>query len=717
LRKNMGILRIFALLMWTVLIGSAPSKGAQALSEQRTANNKILQATIRPDGSYELEFSSTGWRLGGKLPENPASIKRTDGTDSIGGYEALSATYRAGARTEEIRVYKNSPMVLFEDTWNTAGPNEAPFPAFEQLPSGLMKFSYQEAVFGIYEFGALGPEGPWSLFDKQGDVLLLSPADHFLVSRMEESAQGGAVSRIVDSIQALPAGFSHRTLVVCGRGMNGTFAMWGAALMALGGKQRPANDANVVLAKLGYWTDRGARYYYKFEPQLGYTGTLLALKAQFEKLGVPFGYMQLDSWWYPKGNNDRWDSVGSILADGEDLYQADKELFPTGLVAFQQSLGLPMMTHARWISTASPYREKYKMSANVIVDPAYWNSTAEYLAQADVVTYEQDWLNQNARPELNLEDPQNFLGDMSRAMLSKGISIQYCMPLPAHYMASTQYANVHTIRPSHDRFDRDKWDSFLYDSRLASAVGLWPWTDVFFSAELPNLILSTLSAGPVGVGDALGGTNGVNLAAAIRRDGVIVKPDTPVLPIDTMYASDATSHPPEPMVAMAHTSFGDFTERYVFAYARAASEEMVSVPLGNLEFSGPVFAYNWAAHTGEVIPAGGILQLRFVDGWDYQVLAPVNKKGLALLGDIEQIVPVGKQRIAALSDNGSLTATVKFAPGEDLLTISGYASNRPKINALRGRLTRATYEPKTDIFQAQLAPDSSGQAVLRVTAR
>jgi hypothetical protein len=716
LRKNAGILRIFALLMWIVLIGSAPSKGAQELSEQHTANNKVLQATIRPDGSYELGFSTTGWRLGGKLPENPASIKRADGKDSIGDYEALSATYRGGARTEEIRVYKNSPIVLFEDTWNIAGPNEAPFPAFEQLPSRLMKFSYQEQVFGIYEFGALGPEGPWSLFDQQGDVLLLSPADHFLVSRMEESAKGEAVSRILDSIQTLPAGFSHRTLVVCGRGVNGTFAMWGGALMALGGKQRPANDANVVLAKLGYWTDRGARYYYKFEPQLGYTGTLLALKDQFEKLGVPFGYMQLDSWWYPKGNNDRWDSVGSILADGEDLYQADKELFPTGLAAFQQSLGLPMMTHARWISTASPYREKYKMSANVIIDPAYWNSTAEYLAQADVVTYEQDWLNQNARPELNLEDPQNFLGDMSRAMLSKGISIQYCMPLPSHYMASTQYPNVQTIRPSHDRFDRDKWDSFLYDSRLASAVGLWPWTDVFFSAELPNLILSTLSAGPVGVGDALGGTNAINLAAAIRRDGVIVKPDTPVLPIDTMYASDATN-PAEPMVAMARTSFGDFTERYVFAYARTASEEMVSVPLSNLEFSGPVFAYNWAAHTGEVIPAGGNLQLKFVDGWDYQVLTPVNKKGLALLGDIDQIVPAGKQRIAALSDHGSLTATVKFAPGEDLLTISGYASNRPKIKALQGKLTHATYEPKTDIFRAELAPDSSGQAVLRVTAR
>ena len=40
--------------------------------------------------------------------------------------------------------------------------------------------------------------------------------------------------------------------------------------------------------------------------------------------------------------------------------------------------------------------------------------------------------------------------------------------------------------------------------RLASALGEWPWTDVFMSSETSNLLLSTLSASMVGVGDALG---------------------------------------------------------------------------------------------------------------------------------------------------------------------------------------------------------------------
>jgi hypothetical protein len=354
------------------------------------------------------------------------------------------------------------------------------------------------------------------------------------------------------------------------------------------------------------------------------------------------------------------------------------------------------------------------MSNNVIVDPDFWKSTAAYLSDAGVVTYEQDWLNENARPELNLEDPQAFLGDMSEAMLSKGITIQYCMPLPSDYMASAQYNNVQTIRTTHDRFNRDKWDSFLYDSRLASALGLWPWTDVFLSNELPNLIISTLSAGPVGVGDALGETNARNLAGVIRRDGVIVKPDTPLLPIDSMYTSDATNSG-VPMVAMAESMYGKDSVRYVFAYARSASQPSATVPMSSLGVAGQVFAYDWMAHTGEVVPDGGSLRMKFQDGWDYQILSPVNRKGLALLGDAERIVPMGKQRVAALEDRDTLTATIKYAPGEDTLAISGYATRQPRFKGLKGKLNNASYDSQTKMFQAQLAPDS-GEAILRVSA-
>jgi len=295
------------------------------------------------------------------------------------------------------------------------------------------------------------------------------------------------------------------------------------------------------------------------------------------------------------------------------------------------------------------------------------------------------------------------------------MDIQYCMPLPAHYMASTLYPNLDTIRTSSDQLTPDKWDEFLYDSRLARSMGLWPWTDVFFSAELPNLIISTLSAGPVGVGDALGSINAQNLMAVVRLDGLLIKPDSSLLPLNAIYASDA-SNQQMPMVAVAETKFADSAARYVFSYPRRATDTEFSVALAELGFSGPVYAYDWRAHTGTVVSAGGTLSAPFRDGFAYLILVPVNRQGLALLGDTEKIVPLGKQRIAALSDRGTLTATFKFAQDEHVRTISGYSADQPKIKALKGELKNVTYDSETKIFRAQVAPASSGEAVLKIRA-
>jgi hypothetical protein len=109
--------------------------------------------------------------------------------------------------------------------------------------------------------------------------------------------------------------------------------------------------------------------------------------------------------------------------------------------------------------------------------------------------------------------------------------------------------------------------------------------------------------------------------------------------------------------------------------------------------------------------------MKFTDGWDYQILSPVNGQGLALLGDTEKIVPLGKQRIAVLEDHGALTATIKFARGEDVLTISGYASHPPRLRALQGKLTDPAYDSLSKIFRAQFTPAGSGEAILQVSAR
>ena len=122
--------------------------------------------------------------------------------------------------------------------------------------------------------------------------------------------------------------------------------------------------------------------------------------------------MQLDSWFYPKGSGADWTNNGA----GIYRYEAAAPPFMSGLSRFQQNLGVPLITHARWIDPSSPYHTLYKMSGNVVTDPAYWETVAAYLANSGVATFEQDWLDDKAHTDFNLTDGDAFLDNMAASM-------------------------------------------------------------------------------------------------------------------------------------------------------------------------------------------------------------------------------------------------------------------------------------------------------------
>src|SRR4029077_21127708 len=102
------------------------------------------------------------------------------------------------------------------------------------------------------------------------------------------------------------------------------------------------------------------------------------------------------------------------------------------------------------------------------------------------------------QPSFNLTDADAFLTNMATAMAQRGLTMQYCMPSPRHFLQSSRYNNLTTIRTSEDRFVRARWSNFLYTARLASALGIRPFTDGFLSSETEHLLLPTLRAGPAG---------------------------------------------------------------------------------------------------------------------------------------------------------------------------------------------------------------------------
>jgi len=692
---------------------AAPANSDDPL--QTISNGKVC-VSVSKTGVFWIASESADLLVTGQLPSASSGVRVHTGADALGPYREMVAGYGSSGRTAVFRLYRQRAAVLLLDRHRGADRNIKPFPAFRVRPDGLMRASYEVQAFSPLDFGKLDSQGPWLFFDRDRKAMVVSPSDSFLVSDLDEAGDGEMQSGIDPQIETLPEGFAHGTFVVFGAGIDSTLAAWGKDLQLLHRKHPVRNDADVLLEKFGYWTDNGAHYYYKFEPKLGYEGTLLAVKNQFRQLGVPIAYMQLDSWWYPKQKG-----YGPGSDNGEMVYRADPSIFPDGLEAFHRRMALPFVTHARWVAPASLYRQQYKMSKNVVIDPKFWSTTADYLKRGGVAVYEQDWLDKNARPAINIAQSHQFLAIMAQAMASAGIGIQYCMALPAYFMASTQFQNLRTIRTSNDRFQRSHWDAFLYTSALAHAVGLWPWSDVFMSKELPNLVISALSAGPVGTGDALGTIDAPNLKRVMRTDSVILKPDTPLAPIDAMYLADAATaaqhRTAAPMVAATASDFGAATEHYVFSYPRTAGQTGTTVSLKELGISSAVYAWDWVRSKGLIVPAGGTLQMQYSDGWSYEVLAPMNKVGITLLGDTAKIVPLAHKRFAAVSNDGPVEATLVFAPGEASVQVTGYAAAQPVVRSIAGRVGGVRYDPATHLFSFDVFPGAGMRARVRISAR
>ncbi|HZI30903.1 MAG TPA: hypothetical protein VFF11_01110, partial [Candidatus Binatia bacterium] len=528
-----------------------------------------------------------------------------------------------------IRLYNDSPVVLFTDTTLQTGPNNLAFPQWVNYPKTQSHLTFGADAFGQYSFANFYSDSPWVFFNTNGDTFIISAATNYMVASTVMNGTGSISCGINSAITQLPAGFTHRAILVAQNGINQAYTTWGHALVALGGKTPPANDAAIELDKLGYWTDNGAAYYYNTNPPLGIQNTLFAIKDEFASKGAPLSYVQLDSWWYEKAGCQCWSSTS-----GTYLYQADPTLFPTDLIGFQQQLGLPLITHARWIDSSSPYVGQYTMSANVITDPTYWNDRMDYLKGSGVITFEQDWLSANGIPAMSLTNGGSaYLGNMQAAAAAHGVNLQYCMLQAKEYLQSSLYSNLMTIRVSYDIFGSARWREFIFDSRLAQAMGTWPWTDEFRSAETRNVLIATLSAGPVGTGDALGTVNAANLAQSVRPDGVIVKPDVPLVPTDTTYVNDALGLN-GPFVATTYTDNTNSRAVYVFAFGENSSSLAVSFKPVDFGITNNAYVYDYFNATGAVVSAGSTFNFTTTmpnntSGGSYFVVVPVGPSGIA----------------------------------------------------------------------------------------
>ncbi len=688
----------------------APGPG-RAVSAQPSAVGP--QVHVDASGAYSITFQRPGWTFSGSLGVPATQITNATGQDTVGPYHEVTFGFvDTSTKAGGIRAYDQVSAAVFTVTYVTPASNAAAsFPTFAMFPGVAHHASYQEVNFAPVSFSSLTADSPLVFFDDEANTFILSAASDFMNAATTQLQSGALSSGIDPAVTDLPAGFSHRTALVAAPGINATYGVWGGLLTNLSGKTRIASDATPYLEHLGYWTDIGAYYFYNYDTSIGYPATLTAVRDYFTQIGVPLAYMQLDSWWYPKGADQLW-SYRTEPGDGAYLYEAAPALFPEGLAAFQQSLGLPLVTHARWIDTSSPYRTTYAMSNNVPTDPAYWSMVASYLADAGVAVYEQDWLATKALPVTsNLTDQDAFMDGMANKMAESGLGLQYCMPLPRHYLQGSKYANLTTTRVSGDRFGRGWYRDFLFTTLLTSALGAWPWVDTFNSTETDNLLLATLSGGMVGVGDEIGAASVPNLLQAVRPDGVIVKPDVPIAPTDATFINLARGVD-TPLVASSYSDFGGWRASYVFAFNVGTSVSASFTPAA-LGYTGQVFVYNYYLGTGRLVDASAAYteDLGAGSSSSYYVIVPLGASGIAFAGDSGKFVSLGKKRITQVSDDGTLSVSVAFASGESSVTLHGYATSAPSAIASTGSAGDVTWDATTNMFTVTVVPDGGMAAI------
>jgi hypothetical protein len=200
------------------------------------------------------------------------------------------------------------------------------------------------------------------------------------------------------------------------------------------------------------------------------------------------------------------------------------------------------------------------------------------------------------------------------------------------------------------------WGWFLYTNAFADALGLRPFKDVFRTdpddpsahADVEGL-LSALSTGPVGIGDRVGRTDPAAVRRTCRADGVLVKPNTPVVALDRCFRNWVT-RPGAALIGAATTAHAAGTWHYVVTLNATPEPIAPWVQLSELadRIDGMVVVWDWRRQAVDVLDGDGgwDVELEPLD-WDYRVVAPV-VDGIAVIGDPTLWATAGDMRVAAI---------------------------------------------------------------------
>ena len=581
------------------------------------ANGLVL--ILEEDGSARVSWGETDWLgpiglfLADSPHRSPAELKRTErleGADDLGPYFGLCLEWSRIGRPlrTTVRAYRDRPILVFrieaeDDLLDLAtGSFEAPSVAWPWLrphlrarngvADGTRAFGYQYMEFALPTFSDaslarffLVPEPPRPAIVQPlvlnapgGRSLGLLPMDRFheqiiAVPRGPGQEELGVRCGWHGDLEQVPSGFSTELAIWGGTGARGVLEEWGSALLRRHGTRRPSRYADGAVGRLSYWTDNGASYWYRTEPDLDVTETLRRTLGELRETGVPVHAVELDSWFYPHERSRAFNRDGdpSVPPTGMLAWEPRRDVLPEGVEGLHERLEAPpLILHSRHFSSRSRYVSDYPVWTDGDrahpEGPELLDTLLAQAAQWGGIQYEQDWMVESflgvrglrARPGR----ARAWQEALDRSAEEHGLSLLWCMATPADFLQTVTLRNVVAIRTSGDyRYligSASLWAWFLYTNGLARALGLRAFKDVFLSSrdEGPDgdphaeieALLSALSSGPVGIGDRLGRTDRGVVLRTCRPDGLLVKPDVPIAALERCFFRHAHLHPDPPSI-------------------------------------------------------------------------------------------------------------------------------------------------------------------------
>ena len=761
---------------------SAVAAKAVAMGKSWKATQGDIAITVDADGHYEIAREGKAWLVGGetalhtggkwystqpgpdRMELKGGTPAVTTGEDSLGAFQEYRRTWDAGGTAFEtaIRLYADSSVVFEQkfpngaegvaladaesmprkgdlDEFNYSETSSA-FPTF-RVEGKLSKLRYltfhDRFAIPVYGVGlAKAPSGldggvPLSIYDDQLRTIIVSPINSFKTAFQSRPAAfpNQYVCGVSGLVKSFPAGFTSRTIVYSGQGVNATYMAWGSKLLGLSGKDRSGPSKDFTVNNLGYWTDNGAYYYYHTVPDKNYEKTLADVHAYNVKEGLPFNYYQLDSWWYPKGPSK-----------GVAAWVAAPDIFPSGLAPLHKELGTGFVMHNRYFDPNTEYAKKYKFivekRAACPMDGAFWDMLFAEAKGIGCLVYEQDWLDTQLRKTNALlsdtHSAHEWLTHMAESAQKAGLPIQYCMAFPSDFLQSTEFPAVTQIRVSGDyRLQHDQW-RIGTTSMLAHSLGMASFKDTFWTSVQepgakygdktePNAVIQTLvsalSAGPVGPGDGIGLTDKQLLMRVCRQDGLLLKADTPATTVDKTFLSGGKNGD----VWSSDSTHDGRSWHYVFA---AEVKTLVTLTAADFGATGPHVALNYM--TGETrtfddktpleitVQPNGVKAVPF----SYTVVAPAGPNGWTLIGEREKFVTMSKQRFTKVSADG-LSVELAGVPGEAIELVWVAPKTAKSASAASGAESLpagVSYDGAKKLVTVKTAIGKNGTAAVTVKA-